>query len=488
MIRWLLIPLVGWVLFGFFSPPLPAQTETDLETGQTMGFEGRWEGRLGASDLLLVLDLTKTVDGLYFGILTSVDQGNAMLSIDCVQVNGDSIRFEVPSAGAAYVAEMNRDKTNLVGTWIQRGRARLEFSRTEKPPEPKPEPNAYSLFGVAADISVPVPPTPVLGNGERHLAYEIHIRNHSGVEMLLTRLDVLDGETALGSWNGGGLHAIVGQRRSNVPDNRLLPPGGWALAYVWVAMDTTVSQPSVLRHRLTVGDRTLEGTVHVVGEDPIVVGPPLRGGIWFAANGPGNDAGHRRALVPIAGQAFVAQRYAIDWAKLGPTGRLYDGDRGANESYFGYGEEVLAVADGTIESVRDGIPENVAGTASLRTSSEGDTLRAAAITLETVSGNHVVLNLGGGRYAFYGHLIPGSIRVKPGDRVRRGDVLGYLGNSGNSTGPHLHFHVSDGKGILGAEGIPYVIDSWESVGQQGEWVHHREELPMQDARVRFPRG
>jgi murein DD-endopeptidase MepM/ murein hydrolase activator NlpD len=351
----------------------------------------------------------------------------------------------------------------------------------------QPGPNVYSLFGVAADMTVPVGPTPFLGAGERHFAYEIHLRNQSGVEMLLERLEVLDDSTTLASWEGADLHAIVAQRRPDVADNRAIPPGGWAIVHVWVTTDPAAPLPSVLQHRLTVGGRTVEGSVRVVAEQPVVIGPPLRGGDWLAANGPGNSARHRRALVPIGGQAFIAQRYAIDWARLGRDGRLFEGDRNDNASYFGYGSEVLAVADGLVESAKDGIPENVPGSLKLKAMSEGYTLRAVPMTLETISGNYVILDLGESRYAFYGHLMPGSLRVKSGDRVKRGQVIGRLGNSGNSTGPHLHFHLSDRNHPLAAEGLPYVIDSWESMRAPDRWERRTREIPMQDARVRFSR-
>jgi len=110
------------------------------------------------------------------------------------------------------------------------------------------------------------------------------------------------------------------------------------------------------------------------------------------------------------------------------------------------------------------------------------------MTLETIGGNYVILDLGESRYALYGHLMPGSLRVKPGDRVRHGEVIGRLGNSGNSTGPHLHFHLSDRNQPLAAEGLPYVIDSWELMRAPDRWERRTNEIPMRDARVRFPRN
>src|SRR5262249_44580608 len=138
-----------------------------------------------------------------------------------------------------------------------------------------------------------------------------------------------------------------------------------------------------------------------------------------------------------------------------------------------------------VVAIKDGIPQNIPGATS----------RAVPITLETVAGNHVILDLGQGRYAFYAHLQPGSLRVKVGDQVRRGQVLGLVGNSGNSTEPHLHFHISDANSPLGSEGLPYVFESFEQQGQGWGWkaaskdaaVEKRlREIPLQNAVVRFP--
>jgi len=97
-----------------------------------------------------------------------------------------------------------------------------------------------------------------------------------------------------------------------------------------------------------------------------------------------------------------------------------------------------------------------------------------------VDGNHIVLDLGNGKYGFYAHLQKGSLLVKKGDHVKRGQALALLGNTGNTSAPHLHFHLMDGSSVLGSSGLPYVIDSFSVVGQlsaerfdktelEGEW-------------------
>jgi len=78
--------------------------------------------------------------------------------------------------------------------------------------------------------------------------------------------------------------------------------------------------------------------------------------------------------------------------------------------------------------------------------------------------DYVVEELGDGRFALYAHLQPGSVRVQPGQRVRRGQVLGLVGNTGNSDEPHLHFHVMDSPSPLFSNGLPYVFDGFRLQG------------------------
>jgi murein DD-endopeptidase len=229
----------------------------------------------------------------------------------------------------------------------------------------------------------------------------------------------------------------------------------------------------------------LEGPVVPVTAEAVVIGPPLRGGPWLTANGPANNTGHRRALISVGGTPAIAQRFAIDYVRLGDDNKTFTGDQLKNESYHAEGVDALAVANGTVVVVKDSIPENVPGITS----------RAVPITLETVGGNHVIIDIGGGRYAFYAHLKPGSIRVKTGDRVTRGQVVGLVGNSGNSTEPHLHFHISDGTSPLGSEGVPYRHDSFEVVGrcraammgcERAASNVRKGELPLANLLIRFP--
>ena len=228
----------------------------------------------------------------------------------------------------------------------------------------------------------------------------------------------------------------------------------------------------------------LDGPAVPVTTEAVVIGPPLRGGVWLTGNGPGNESGHRRAMIPIGGTPAIAQRFAIDYVRVGDDDKTFKGEQLKNESYHAQGTDAIAVANGTVVAVKDSIPENVPGITS----------RAVPITLETVGGNHVIIDIGGGRYAFYAHLQPGSLKVKLGDRVTRGQVVGLVGNSGNSTEPHLHFHISDANSPLGSEGVPYKTD-FEIVGrcrlfnmgcQRSAPVARKSELPLANMLIRFP--
>jgi murein DD-endopeptidase MepM/ murein hydrolase activator NlpD len=168
-------------------------------------------------------------------------------------------------------------------------------------------------------------------------------------------------------------------------------------------------------------------------------------------NGPGNGPNHRRTLFALAGEGRIAQRFAIDWVRLFEDGRTFQGDPRNNTSYRAFGAKVFAVADGIVVKTLDGLPENM----------PDPVARAVPITPTTVSGNYILLDLGDEAYAVYGHLQPGSLIVKNGDRVRRGQMLALVGNTGNSSEPHLHFHVADRPRAIDAEGVPYAFALFE---------------------------
>lgn len=358
---------------------------------------------------------------------------------------------------------------------------------------------AQAQLGPFVEVRVPKAPTVGSGNGASFLVHELHVTNFQPALLTLAKVEVVsgdaDGRVLLTLADSALVRSLTRPGIAPPPpfEERARIGGGLrAVVFLWVPVESG-SVPASVRHRLTVSRGTgdsvrthvLTGAATTVTRDIAVIGPPLRGEGWLAANGPDPNTGHRRGIVPVEGNAAIAQRFAIDYVKMNENGRRFMGDSLKNESYFAEGVDALAVADGIVVAVKDSIPENIPGPAS----------RAVPITLETVGGNFVIIDIGQGRYAFYAHLKPGSLRVRPGDRVRKGQVIGLVGNSGNSTEPHLHFHLADGISPLGSEGIPYVHETFQLLGRCARvfWdcarkspETRRREMPMGNMVVAFP--
>jgi murein DD-endopeptidase MepM/ murein hydrolase activator NlpD len=427
---------------------------------------GVWRGTLGtgAKALRLELTTTKLESGDYVGRLNSIDQGVVLRAHPVAWENG-VLRFELKQVGGVFEGKLDAGLRVAEGSWVQSGVTqplvlrRVKSSENETPAVRETKERPGAPFTMPFEVSVPFGPRVFRGRGARQLAYELRVTNHASSEARLRSLSVLDGETTLETFEGARLEALLEQRSDGEGELARLEPGKVMTVYVWLTLAEGARLPRELSHRLDVKSSRYASSVSVttaatrVSRGVPLLHPPLRGGLWIAGNGPGNDSMHRRALTPVGGRARIAQRFATDWSRLDDTGKKSTGDGTANEHYLAYGQEVLAVGAGRVAAVVDGIVENTPGKAE----------RAVPITLETIGGNLVALDLGGGIYAFYAHLIPGSLRVKPGDRVRPGQVLSRIGNSGNSTAPHLHFQLSTGVSILDGEGIPYELRSFSMV-------------------------
>jgi murein DD-endopeptidase MepM/ murein hydrolase activator NlpD len=146
---------------------------------------------------------------------------------------------------------------------------------------------------------------------------------------------------------------------------------------------------------------------------------------------------------------WTTEQFAIDWTQLGPNNSTLNGT-GPLEvptSWWGYGQPVMAVTGGVVVEAVDGIPDTVpVGT-------------NPNLADETAQGNHVMEDIGGGRYVEYEHLKPHSVKVKAGQKVQVGQLLGNVGTSGSSLNPHLHFQVIDRPQGLKAHGLPFVFDT-----------------------------
>jgi murein DD-endopeptidase MepM/ murein hydrolase activator NlpD len=343
----------------------------------------------------------------------------------------------------------------------------------------------------SAEVRVPKPPTVATAADSSFLVYELHVTNLGAQPLTISRVDVASvGRSAhsLLSLSDSALVRTISRPGLATPpaDRRKIDGGMRAVVFLWVPV--TSPAPDSIRNTVTFEGAgamgVISGRAIAVAHDAPLIGPPLRGGPWLAANGPANGSGHRRAMITLYGSPYTAQRFAIDWVKIDDSTSTHHGDSANNANYYAEDNDALAVANGRVIEVKDSIPENVPGVNS----------RAVPINLETVGGNHVIIDIGGGHYAFYAHLKPGSLRVKVGDRVTHGQVIGLVGNTGNSTEPHLHFHVSDYPSPLGSEGIPYRYDSFQIVGhcrtftscERTTPVTRHGEIPLANTLVRFP--
>ena len=365
--------------------------------------------------------------------------------------------------------------------------------------------------GAPVEVTIPIAPIPVKSNGEVHLVYELHVTNFEASSLTLNRVEVLaqgSSSALLASYRETELPDLLARpgTPSTLVDKRVIDGGMRVVVYLWLTVKAGSPVPTSLRHRLfftvtsSAGkdeEEVMDGAEVVVRKElPLVVAAPLRGGIWIAGNGPSKAGHHRRMLLALNGRVTISQRFAYDFLKLGEDGKAVQGDSSKNENWLGYGSEVLAVADGIISEAQDDIPENTPLTPK----------RAIPIpSNKAVGGNYVILDLGKGNFAFYAHMQPKSIRVKVGDRVRRGKVLGLLGNSGNSDAPHLHFQISNAQSLSEGEGLPFVLESFDVLGQEellpalglepseGRWKpqpgaipRRQKEMPLDNAVIRFP--
>ena len=212
---------------------------------------------------------------------------------------------------------------------------------------------------------------PVIGDGTAHLAYEFYLTNFGkkAVRLVALRVRGIGGAAFAAAIEGDALKSSF---TPAAPPNRIkaydpvLAPGASGVLYVFLNFSGRET-PQRLENTLVVeadGDpknaqRIPLGELAIRKTGAALIDEPFTGDRWFAANGPSNTSLHRRAVIVLDGKPRVPERYAIDWIKLGDDGNSYSGDQYKNSSYHAYNVPILAVADGKIVSLKDGLPENV---------------------------------------------------------------------------------------------------------------------------------
>lgn len=337
----------------------------------------------------------------------------------------------------------------------------------EDPPSGIAPGTAFAAF----EAEVLTRPQPVLGtDGKRHIAYELVLTGSTPVSLKVTRVKIRDADSkkVLQTLSGKALAShltTIGDPQTPLKRS-IIGPSEAAVLWLDVRLPSTAKRPARLDHVVTAVLQVKGGNgraitsvltpVRTLRSAPVVLGPPVGGGgTWFVSDSCCNDYTHHRwGIASVNGDLEVPQRFAIDWYLLDDQHRSWVGDPSRLTSYLTYGRPVLAAAAGVVVAVRDGIPET--------TSAPNP---PPIPPIEDTVGNNVILRVAPGVFLLNAHMQPGSVRVRVGQRVRRGDVLGLIGSSGNSTTPHLHFQVLTKPTFFPADSTPFVFERFGLVGQ-----------------------
>jgi hypothetical protein len=164
-----------------------------------------------------------------------------------------------------------------------------------------------------------------------------------------------------------------------------------------------------------------------------------------------------------------AQRRAFDLVVVDADGRTHRGDGTKNEDYLAWGREIVAPADGVVAEAIDGVRDNEPG----------------KMNPYATIGNAIILVHAKDEVSLLAHFQRGSVRPKAGDRVRRGDLLGLCGNSGNSSEPHLHYHLMNTSILPEATGIKVFFEK-AAVTREGTTQIREDYSPIKGDRVSPP--
>jgi Peptidase family M23 len=331
---------------------------------------------------------------------------------------------------------------------------------------------AVFALASAASAAAPDRPTAILvspiheaqivraDDGKDHVEYELLIVNVFSEPVTLSTVTVLDSA-------GKELMRIEGRALAAATQTlfaKTATPVVPASAAVSVDVDLILppdTAPERVAHRiaytlkadsdlaLMVGSLEVNAPEVTINHRPaIMIRAPLKGKGWLATTACCKPNVHRDLRVAVDGVRIeTAETFAIDLAKV-RNDRLFDGDGKRVEQYYGFGEDVLTVADGTVVYIHDGMPD------------ETPSVPMVPRSKSDYGGNNVILEIAPNVFAWYAHLRQGSLTVKVGDAVKAGAPIAKLGNTGPSLGPHLHFGLLDKPDPIAGRSLPFVFDSF----------------------------
>jgi hypothetical protein len=307
-------------------------------------------------------------------------------------------------------------------------------------------------------------------DGREHVDYDLVVANAFTVPVPLTSLRIFSGGRLLFTLRGGALEehtlTLAGTPTTTVPlastvkilVDVVLPQSFGRRAPKRLSEELRYTLPRDAPARTIISSTVIDGpTVRVDRGSPVRIASPVDGAGWLNSSGCCADptSEHRTLLLPANGSFRMPELFAIDWIRE-VGGSFYTGDGSRLTDWPAFGVPVHAAARGVVVRVVNDRPEVPPFT----TTDENPSVRRP----QDYAGNGVVERIAPGKYAVYVHLQTRSVRVKVGQRLRTGQVIGLLGNTGNTTGPHLHFGVQDGPDILTSNSLPFEIDSFTVQG------------------------
>lgn len=356
-------------------------------------------------------------------------------------------------------AEYDNGRLKLTSVWYSQGSETQAF-QAELSHIIDTEPMRFYLeqvaLGMPLETSVQhacvnsfLRPQAVKIDGKYHTRYELLLQEVNGVDKTIEKIEIWEQSQLLVEYSGEALTELL----SGYGENQT--------AFAFITLQTE-SIPTRIDNRVSIrngSSSSLEVRQYVVELDDTAVtriASPVKDGVWYFAE-LGAHEHHAKFLDFEYAHPVNSQRWAVDLLKVWLEDEsVCREDCSRNEQFATYAQPFYAVADGTVVAVYDGVVDNLPGQVPEDLSSQEH------------AGNYILQDLGEGIYALYAHAQPNSLLVKVGEQLTQGQPLGHIGNSGNSTAPHLHFHLvelkmdelKDNLQVFNGEGVPFTFEQF----------------------------
>ena len=325
--------------------------------------------------------------------------------------------------------------------------------------------DGISLYGTAIFVTSINQPHAVHGDdGREHVEYDLLVTSAFVSPVTLTSIDISGpGGAVIGRIDGATLAAATQGVLGQTPV-AAIPPSGSATIEIDLILPPGKTPAELTNHityatpGATSHTQAIISSLKIDMPEPavspfhaITILPPLTGAGWASINGCCTPNAHRNVRVAAGTRIGTAETFAIDFVRV-DGGRFYQGNGATFAQYSFFGTPVHAVGGGIVVGLHDGMVDTIP-------LQQPDLHKP-----EDFGGNYVLIRQAPGVYAWYAHLQNGTVAVKMGQRVAANTVVGHLGNSGNSTNPHLHFGLLDRPDFIAGYSLPYVFARYTMTG------------------------